>query len=40
MGKGERASWRREYEEEEPILKTFEKCLRETEYCAHIQYIK
>lgn len=22
MGKGERASWRREYEEEEPILKT------------------
>lgn len=40
MGKGERASWRREYEEEEPILKTFEKCHRETQYCAHIQYIK
>lgn len=40
MGKGERASWRKEYEEKEPILKTFEKCHMETQYCAHIQHIK
>lgn len=31
MGKRERTGWRREYEEEEPILKTFEKYHRETQ---------
>lgn len=31
MGKGERTGWRREYEEEETILKTFEKCHRKTQ---------